>query len=97
MSFFVLAKIYGDIYLTFLNGIGVINLQMYLFIFGALINIPLSFVFVKYFHLGSSGVIFSTGISIFILTITMPIQAYMILKNKRLLDNGLKKTAPKVL
>jgi O-antigen/teichoic acid export membrane protein len=89
LSFFVLAKIYSDIYLTFLNGIGVINLQMWLFVFGAIINIPLSVLFVKYFDLGTTGVIFATGISIFILTIAMPIQAYLILKNKNLVMNTL--------
>ena len=83
MTLFVLIKIYGDIYLTFLNGIGVIKLQMWLFVLAALINIPLSVLLVKYFNLGTSGVIFATCISLLILTITMPIQAYLILKNKK--------------
>ena len=83
MALFVLIKIYGDIYLTFLNGIGVIKLQMWLFVLAALINIPLSVLLVKYFNLGTSGVIFATCISLLILTITMPIQAYLILKNKK--------------
>ena len=84
MSFFVLTKIYSDIYLTFLNGIGVINLQMWLFVFGAIINIPLSILLVEYFNLGTTGVIFATSISILILTIAMPIQTYFILKRQTL-------------
>lgn len=83
MSLFVIIKIYGDIYLTFLNGIGVIRLQMWLFILAALINIPLSVLLVKYFNIGTTGVILATCISLLILTIAMPIQAYLILKNKK--------------
>lgn len=88
LSFFVLAKIYSDIYLTFLNGIGIINLQMWLFLLGALINIPLSVLFVKYFNLGTTGVILATSICISILTIAMPIQAYLILKKKKVIHSS---------
>ena len=44
----------------FLNGIGKIKLQLWLYVFGAVINIPLSIYFVKYMNLGSSGVILGT-------------------------------------
>lgn len=83
LSLFVLIKVYGDIYMTFLNGIGKIKLQMWLFIFGALINIPLSVLFVKYFNLGSSGVILATCISLGILVIAMPIQTFKVLKKAK--------------
>lgn len=79
-SSFVLIKIFTDIYLTFLNGIGVIKLQMWLYIFGAVINIPLSVLFVRYFDFGVTGVILATCVSILILAILMPIQAYRVLK-----------------
>lgn len=85
-SSFVLIKIYTDIYLTFLNGIGVIKLQMWLYIFGAIMNIPLSVLFVRYFDFGVTGVILATCASILILAILMPIQAYRILKSKTLVD-----------
>ena len=82
MGIFVLIRIYGDIYMYFLNGIGKIKLQMWLFVFGAIINIPLSVLFVRYFDLGVSGVILATCISLLILAIVMPIQAYKILRYK---------------
>jgi|26BtaG_2_1085354.scaffolds.fasta_scaffold01071_7 O-antigen/teichoic acid export membrane protein len=79
---FVLIRIYGDIYMYFLNGIGHIKLQMWLFVFGAIINIPLSVLFVKYLNYGVSGVILATCISLLLLSIAMPIQTYKILKKE---------------
>lgn len=77
---FVLIRIYGDIYMYFVNGIGKIRLQTLLYVLGAIINIPLSIYFVKFFNLGSSGVILATNISILPLTIFIPIQVYKIMK-----------------
>ena len=82
MSFFILVRIYGVIYMNFLNAIGKIKLQMWLYVFGAFINIPISIYFVKYFHMGSSGVILGTIFSILGLSIFLPIQTFKILKNK---------------
>jgi hypothetical protein len=52
---------------------------MYLYIFGALINIPLSIYFVKLMG-SSTGVIMSTIICFLPLLIVMPIQSKKILK-----------------
>ena len=81
MAIFVLIRIYGAIYMFFLNGIGAIKLQTRLYVFGAIINIPLSILFVKHYNLGSSGIILGTIISILAITIFLPIQSYKILKN----------------
>ncbi|MCG9601181.1 polysaccharide biosynthesis protein, partial [Vibrio sp. Isolate31] len=51
---FVIIRIYGDLYMSFLNSIGKLRLQLLLSIIGAIINIPLSFYFVKTIGLGSS-------------------------------------------
>lgn len=80
MSLFVLVRVYGSIYMYFLNAIGKIKLQLWLYVFGAVINIPLSIFLVKQFNLGSSGVILGTVISIISLSIVLPIQTYKILK-----------------
>ncbi|MGL5049827.1 MAG: lipopolysaccharide biosynthesis protein [Fusobacteriaceae bacterium] len=77
---FILIRVYGDIYLYFVNGVGTIKLQMLLFVFGAIINIPLSIYFVKTFNLGSSGVILATNLSMLPLSVFIPIQAYRIIK-----------------
>jgi O-antigen/teichoic acid export membrane protein len=81
MSIFILIRVYGIIYMTFLNGIGKVKLQMYLYIFGAIINIPLSIYFVKQLNFGSSGVILGTIISVIGLSVILPIQTFKIIKN----------------
>ena len=82
MSIFVLIRVYGIIYMTFLNSIGKVKLQFWLYVFGAIINIPLSIYFVKTFDLGSSGVILGTVFSILSLSLILPIQTIKILKNQ---------------
>ena len=83
MAIFVLIRVYGIIYMTFLNSIGKVKLQFWLYLFGAIINIPLSIYLVKTFDLGSSGVILGTVFSILSLTLILPIQAFKILKNQQ--------------
>lgn len=80
MTIFVLIRVYGTIYMTFLNSIGKVKLQLRLYVFGAMVNIPLSIYFVKTFDLGSSGVILGTIFSILSLSLVLPIQTYKILK-----------------
>jgi O-antigen/teichoic acid export membrane protein len=80
MSLFVLIRVYGTIYMTFLNSIGKVKVQLWLYIFGAIINIPVSIYFVRTFDLGSSGVILGTIFSILSLSIVLPFQTYKSLK-----------------
>ena len=80
MGIFVIVRAYGIIYMYFLNGIGKIRVQLWLYILGAVINIPLSIYFVKYLNLGSSGVILGTIISMLSMTLLLPIQTFKILK-----------------
>tara|TARA_B110000908_G_C10120935_1_gene387568 strand:- start:709 stop:933 length:225 start_codon:yes stop_codon:yes gene_type:complete len=63
----------------FINASNKINLQMYIYICGALINIPLSIFLVRL--LGSStGVILSTLLCFLPLLIIMPVNARRIIK-----------------
>jgi len=87
---FVLIRIYGDLHMTFLNAIGKLKWQIYLSVFGALINIPLSILFIKYFHLGSSGVILATCMSLILLALIIPIQTYLELNKMTQFNNGIK-------
>jgi len=82
MGMFVLFRVYGIIYMYFLNAIGNIRLQVMLFVLGAILNIPLSIYFVKTWHLGTSGIILGTIISISALSIVLPIQTFKLLKGK---------------
>lgn len=77
---FILNRVYGDIYMIFINATGKIKLQMYLYILGAIVNIPLTIYFIKFLNMGSSGAILATNICMLPLAIIMPIQAYYILK-----------------
>jgi Na+-driven multidrug efflux pump len=79
---FVLIRIYGDLYMSFLNAIGKLKWQLYLSVFGAIINIPLSVLFVNTLELGSSGVILATCVSLISLSILMPFQTYLELNKK---------------
>lgn len=80
MGIFVLVRVYPVMYMFFLNAIGKIKLQMYLYIFGAIINIPLSIFFVKYLDFGIAGVILGTICSIVSMVFLLPIQTFKILK-----------------
>ena len=86
MCIFSLLRVYSSIYMTFLNSIGAIKLQVCLFALGAVVKIPLSIYLVKNTSLGSSGVIFASCISIIMLAIFLPIQTSKIL-NKLKLEN----------
>lgn len=80
---FVLNRVYGDIYMIFINGTGKIQLQMWLYILGGIINIPLSIYFIRDLNMGSSGAILGTNICMLPLAIIMPIQAYFIIKKMK--------------
>lgn len=77
---FVAMRIYGDIYMSFLNSIGIIKWQKYLSIFGAVLNIPISIFLAVNLDLKSSGVILGTCFSIFGLTLIMPIIGHKVIR-----------------
>lgn len=79
MCIFTALRVYSSIYMTFLNSIGAIKSQVFLFALGAVVKIPLSIYLVKNTSLGSSGVIFASCISIIMLVIFLPIQTSRIL------------------
>jgi O-antigen/teichoic acid export membrane protein len=80
---YTIVSIWNLIYAYFLNGIGAVNLQMYLAIFAAIINIPVSILFVNYFQMGSAGVILATSVSLSFFAIAGPIQTMYILKKMK--------------
>jgi len=69
-------------FIFFMNGISKIRLQMYSFAIGAIINIPLSILLVKYTSLGVEGVMVATILCIFPNVILAPMQ-YLRLINKK--------------
>ncbi len=75
-----------NMYNIVLNGTGKIKLQMYAWLFAALINIPASMFFVKVMDLGIVGIVLGTITSLIPVAILSPIQVNKILKNK---DRGI--------
>ncbi|MCW5515670.1 lipopolysaccharide biosynthesis protein [Muriicola sp. Z0-33] len=65
-----------------LNGTGKIKLQMYAWIFAAVINIPASLFFVKVLNLGVVGIVLGTITSLIPLAILSPLQVLKILARK---------------
>ncbi len=59
-AFFVLMQTFNSIFIQVINGSGRIKLQMIIGSSAALLNIPLSILFAKYFELGIVGVICAT-------------------------------------
>lgn len=81
MALYVVVSSWCQIFSYFLNGVGaVINTQVFLSIFGAFINIPLSIYFAKEMHMGSAGVIFGTIISLSIFAVVGPLLTLRIVK-----------------
>ena len=63
----------------FINASNRMDLQMYLYVFGAILNVPLSIFLVNYLG-NSTGVILSTIICFLPLFILMPLQSHNIIK-----------------
>ena len=73
---------WNAIFFSFINGIGKVKLQFYLYIFIMVFFIPVTFLLAKYFGLHSAGIILTMTVCQFIFSILMPIQCYKILHNK---------------
>lgn len=74
--------IYMQPFVTFVNGTGKIRLQLIFSIATALINIPLSILFAKYFNLGISGIILST------IVCSVPGMIYVPLQYKKIINQN---------
>ena len=82
MGLFIVLSTNLNICAYFLNGIGKIKLQFYASIFSGLSNIPLSIYFAKFLHMGISGVIVGTSLSIVLGGILMWFQTYKVIRQK---------------
>lgn len=80
MAIFVLISSWNNIFAVMINGIGRIKPQLYSSVFAMIINIPLAFLFTKYFDFGISGVVIATCVSLLISAIVLPLQVRMIIK-----------------
>jgi len=81
MGLFVFISSYTNIYVYLLNGLGKVNIQLYVCIFASIVNIPLCLLFTKYCHWGVEGIIFSSVLTIFPSLILGIIQYRKIINN----------------
>ncbi len=81
MGGFAILSNWNNIFAYFINGVGKIKLQFYNAIIVAIINIPLSILFAKYFKMGIAGVMTATLVCVGFGAIWAPIQ-YKKLINK---------------
>lgn len=82
MGLFVIIYCWTYIFVSFINGVGTIRLQLYNSIFVSVLNVPLSIFLAKYINLGVIGVILATCICISIGAVWAPIQYLKIMNNK---------------
>jgi len=82
MGFFQIIRNLNAIFVTFVNGVGKIKLQIWSAYLAMIINIPLSFFFAQNLGWGLTGVIAATCVSIGIDVIIRPIQYYKIINGK---------------
>ncbi len=75
-----------NMYNIVLNGTGKVKLQMYAWLFAAVINIPASIFFVKVLDMGIVGIVLGTIVSLIPVAVLSPIQVKKILAKK---DRGI--------
>jgi O-antigen/teichoic acid export membrane protein len=86
IAVYVIVLAWCNNYAFFLNAINAIKVQFYTLLIGAILNIPLSIFFVKYFHMGNAGVVLATILSLSFFAIAGPIQTRAILNKVKTHD-----------
>lgn len=82
MGVFVLLSTLNSIFVTFINGVGKLRLQIYTAIFSICANIPLSYLFAVTLGLGLTGVILATTCSILLSLVLRPWQYHLLIHQK---------------
>jgi O-antigen/teichoic acid export membrane protein len=80
IAVYVVLNAWNGIFSHFLNGVGKIKLQLYLALFGSLLNIPLAIFLGK--SLGIYGIILSTTLISLMASVVTPLQYNKIINNK---------------
>lgn len=78
MTLFVIISCWNNIWATFLNGVGMINIQMYASIFASILVIPLSFTLMNYME--AAGMIIAIDACLLLAGIPQMMQTYKLLK-----------------
>ena len=81
-SLFILISTWNNIYSYFLNGMGIVKMQVKTAVIGALINVPLAVFFGKVLNFGLPGVVLAMCVSLFIFSVLGPMETYKFLKRQ---------------
>jgi len=81
MIYFALFTL-GGVFNMFINGVGKIKLQLYSSVAGALLFLPLSYLFIKIVGMGIEGLVFAAIIVNVYGPLLAPVQFYKIINNK---------------
>lgn len=82
MAIYTLVHVWNNNYSYLLNGIGRVKISSFISTVGAIINIPISIIFAKYYNLGSIGVILGTICSLLLFSFSGPIETYYVIYKK---------------
>lgn len=81
---FICVSVWSNVFAYFVNAIGRLNVQLSTAIIAALLNVPLSIIFVKVYGMGSEGILLATIISLSIYAVVGPIDVYRITRARRI-------------
>ena len=81
-AIFTLLITWSGLFVSYINGVGKIKLQLYIGLIQSIINIPLAILLAKYFDLNLIGIILSTNLLLLISAIFMPMQYFKIISGK---------------
>lgn len=81
MALYTVVLSWDNIYIYALNGFGKINLQMYLTLFAAAANIPLSIILGRFVFGSPAGVVAATVLSLLLTSILLPRQVFSLIRN----------------
>ena len=81
MAIYAISMSWLNIFSFFSNGIGKIYVQMIAYIIAAILNLPMSYYFGKVLHMGSSGVLLATVISMTLVALVLTLQYIKIINN----------------
>jgi O-antigen/teichoic acid export membrane protein len=79
LAIYVIIIAWTSIYTSFINGVGKIKLQLYLSVFGMIVNIPLAIFLGK--TVGVAGIILSTILLNLVHIVVQPMQTYKLINN----------------
>ena len=83
LSVFIVIQAWNNMYATFLNGVGVLKVQLASLMVGAMLHIPVSYCLKIYFGFGPEGVVLSMCLSLSVFACAGPWQTLRLLRSLR--------------